>query len=219
MTETEWLACTDPRRMVAQMGDKASNRKLRLFACACCRRLGTLLPDQSHPLVEIAEQYADGLASEEERQAAEQAAVASCALHQDNRAAVVAWDACMAIADAADAAEATEGVISWDIDPYGFYGAHYGEAAINASMLRDIFGNPFRPVAVDPRWLSWKDETVVKVAQAIYDERAFDRLPILADALEDAGCTDSDILTHCRQAKPDEHVRGCWVVDLLLGRE
>ena len=64
--------------------------------------------------------------------------------------------------------------------------------------------------------VAWNDGTVRKIAQAIYDERAFDRLPILADALEDAGCDNADILNHCRNG--GEHVRGCWVVDLLLGK-
>ncbi len=82
--------------------------------------------------------------------------------------------------------------------------------------LRDIFGNPFRPVILDSFWLAWNDGAIRKMAHSIYDDRAFDRLPLLADALEDAGCTDADILSHCRT--PGEHVRGCWVVDLLLGK-
>src|SRR5262249_31616753 len=86
-----------------------------------------------------------------------------------------------------------------------------------AGLLREIVGNPFHPVTLNPAWLTWNDGTVPKVAQAIYDDRAFDRMPILADALEDAGCTDQAILDHCRG--PGEHVRGCWVVDLLLGKE
>jgi hypothetical protein len=88
------------------------------------------------------------------------------------------------------------------------------EEASQCGLLRDIFGNPFRPVAVDP---AWRTSNVTVLAQAIYDDRAFDRLPILADALEDAGCDNADILNHCRQ--PGEHVRGCWVVDLLLGKQ
>jgi hypothetical protein len=84
------------------------------------------------------------------------------------------------------------------------------------TILRHLFGNPFRPVFLNPAWLIWNDGTVQKLAQAIYDERAFDRMPILADALEDAGCTNQDILDHCRSG--GEHVRGCWVVDLLLGK-
>jgi hypothetical protein len=87
-----------------------------------------------------------------------------------------------------------------------------------AGLLRDVFGPlPFRPLSTDSQWLTWNDSTVIKLAQAIYEERAFDRLPILADALEEAGCSNPDILAHCRG--PGPHVRGCWVVDLLLGKE
>jgi len=85
------------------------------------------------------------------------------------------------------------------------------------SLVHDIFGNPFRPVALDPSWLAWNDGAIPKLAQAIYDERAFDRLPILADALEEAGCSNQDILGHCRE--PGPHIRGCWIVDLLLGKK
>jgi len=87
-------------------------------------------------------------------------------------------------------------------------------AKLFCALLRDIFGNPFRAVIIDPQWQS---STVTTFAQAIYDDRAFDRLPILADALEDAGCTDASILEHCRGG--GVHARGCWVVDLLLGKE
>jgi len=88
------------------------------------------------------------------------------------------------------------------------------EMAAQSQLLRDIFGNPFRPVTVDPEWLT---STVVALARGIYDERAFDRLPILADALQDAGCETADVLDHCRG--PGPHARGCWVVDLLLGKQ
>ena len=83
--------------------------------------------------------------------------------------------------------------------------------------MRDIFGNPFRSASVNPLWLTWNDGTIPNLARALYDDRAFDRLPILGDALEDAGCVNADILAHCRSG--GEHVRGCWVVDLLLGKE
>ena len=86
-----------------------------------------------------------------------------------------------------------------------------------ADLLRHVVGNPFRPVALDPSWLAWNDGVVRKMAQVIYDERRFSELPLLADALEDAGCTNLDILSHCRGSGP--HVRGCWVVDLLLNKQ
>ena len=88
--------------------------------------------------------------------------------------------------------------------------------ALHLSLFRDIFGNPFHPVAIDAAWLTWNNATVPAIARHIYDDRAFHELPLLADALEDAGCTDADLLAHCRGLGP--HVRGCWVVDLLLGK-
>jgi hypothetical protein len=91
------------------------------------------------------------------------------------------------------------------------------ESTKQAEILRDLFGNPFRPVSVKSAWLAWDGGTVPRLAQSIYDDRAFDRLPALADALEEAGCTDSDILGHCRG--PGPHVKGCWVVDLILGKD
>ena len=81
-------------------------------------------------------------------------------------------------------------------------------------LLRECVGNPFRPVTLDPTWLT---STVVALAEGIYQDRAFDRMPILADAIQDAGCDNDDILTPCRDAART-HVRGCWVVDLVLGR-
>jgi hypothetical protein len=81
------------------------------------------------------------------------------------------------------------------------------------AVLREVVGNPFRPVAFDPRWLT---ADVVGLARGIYDHRAFDRLPLLADALMDAGCDNDDVLSHCRSG--GSHVRGCWVVDLALGK-
>jgi hypothetical protein len=81
-------------------------------------------------------------------------------------------------------------------------------------LLRDLF-SPFRRCRLDPAWLAWRDGTVPNVARTIYDGRAFERLPVLAAALEESGCTDADLLRHCRQ--PGEHARGCWAVDEVLG--
>ncbi len=91
---------------------------------------------------------------------------------------------------------------------------HDAEFRAERPLMHDLFGNPFRPVVADPAWLS---PATVAIAAAIYQDRAFDRMPVLADALEEAGCGNTDILLHCRT--PGEHVRGCWVVDLVLGKE
>ena len=84
----------------------------------------------------------------------------------------------------------------------------------DAEVVRDLFGNPFRPVPLDASWLT---AIVVSLAESVYAGRSFEGMPILGDALEEAGCTNADILGHCRG--PGPHVRGCWVVDLLLGKE
>ena len=84
------------------------------------------------------------------------------------------------------------------------------------AVVRDVFGNPFRPARVDPAWLAWEGGTVRKLAEGVYQDQGFDRLPVLADALEEAGCAVRTLLDHCRG--PGPHVRGCWAVDLILGR-
>jgi hypothetical protein len=88
------------------------------------------------------------------------------------------------------------------------------EREAQTGLLRDIFGNPFRPVTFDH---AWRTPTAVALAQQMYDSRDFSAMPILADALQDAGCDNFDVLDHCRE--PGPHVRGCWVVDLVLGKE
>jgi hypothetical protein len=193
----------------------ASDRKPRLFACACCRQVWHLLTDdRSRRAVEVTERFVDGEATEEEWAAA-RAAARSAAGHTDwdNYApsspsrALAAWQAAMAAGDAAwDAAWDAAGAAPWD-----------AATKQQAPLLRDIVGNPFRPVTLAPAVLAWQGGTVGKLAEGIYEERAFDRLPILADALEDAGCTDRAILDHCRG--PGPHARGCWVVDLVLGKQ
>ena len=85
---------------------------------------------------------------------------------------------------------------------------------LNHHFLRDIFGNPFRPVIFDP---ACRTETTISLAQSAYESRDFSSLPILADCLEEAGCHHSDVLNHCRDPK-QVHIRGCWVVDLILGK-
>ena len=211
MTEADWLTCTSPASLLDFLGEKTSDRKRRLFGCACCRRVWPLLLDErSRKAVELAERLADGQSSDEERLAAfEEAEDATNAVRGQGQRVY-----CAAVA----AGEVVEDEVC---DRYcGWYSTSIAaanskeEECHQAGLVHDIFGNPFRPASVNPSWLTWNDGTVVKIAQGIYDDRAFDRLPILADALEEAGCHDADILGHCRQ--PGNHIRGCWVVDLAL---
>jgi hypothetical protein len=236
MTETEWLGCTEPTPMLEFLGDRASSRKLQLFAVACCRHIWPLITEaHCREAVEIAERFADGLVTAEAQEAAHAAAervrqevedteaplfsgvayatayAASYTIHDKG----TVWLACRATVNAACAAG--HALSSQGASENEVVAATHAEFAVQTALVRDLFGNPFRPIALDPSWLSWNDGTIVKLAQAIYDERAFDRLLILADALEESGCSDQDILAHCRE--PGRHVRGCWVVDWLLGKE
>jgi hypothetical protein len=221
VTEQEWLTCTDPKPMLAFLECKTSGRKVRLFAVACCRRIWDLLVDErSRKAGEVAELAIEGQASITQVTDSVNEAGDACAaalakgIHFDLEemwttfaAFFVAFDL-MAVArtpgtarTAASVAHATAQARNTDQEP-----------SIQAALVRCIFGNPLRPVTVDPAWLN-----VTALARIIYDERSFDQMPDLADALEGAGCTNDEVLAHCRE--PGEHARGCWVVDLILGKE
>jgi hypothetical protein len=176
--------------------------------------------DQSRQLVEIHEGYADGEVSRDEVVAAARPAWEAVGVGFDNsverrgkedtpeKQAVVV--ACLAQASAIGAA--------MHFTDHCWRRKNVPEMKKLCQFFREIFGNPFRPVTIERDWLQYNDGVVVKLSQAAYEQRDFDNLPILADALEEAGCTDQDILGHCRQQEAI-HVRGCFVVDLLLGKE
>jgi hypothetical protein len=265
MTEAEWLACADPEGMLAFLDGKASDRKLRLFAVACCRRVWHVHADgRVRGVVEVAERFADGLATAQERQASESTAHAACrdadaAKRVTEATAVIgdptagearlsaAWAAIIAGTAAAAAratisrpgalapqtaanaaahtAEYAAAAASNTIE-YAFRAkACGGEKTEQCRLCRCIVGNPSRPpLSISPAWLSWEGGTVRRLAEAAYAERQLPsghldvtRLAVLADALEEAGCTNADILSHLRG--PGPHARGCWPLDLLLGKE
>jgi hypothetical protein len=235
------MACADREPMLELLRDRVSDRKLRLFACACFRRVFGLLPDEaSRAAVEVAERFAEGLAGEEELAAARVAAWESV----PQAAAEDAWEAARSSASAAAFAAAwstDQDVGPMDVVPPMFFrgmkgdaggadvsawdAAWFAERKAQTALLRDLFGNPFRPApAMDPAVLAWEGGAMVNLARLAYDERVLPegtldptRLGVLADALEDASCTDADILGHLRG--PGLHARGCWVLDALLGRE
>lgn len=210
MTETDWLATTDPRTMLEFLRRKVSDRKLRLFACGCCRRLWHLMPDRrSRTALEVAERVADGLVSGSTE--LEAAWKARLGIPHDHSGWALQPDAFTA---AKRGAEHLANAVRMQQKPLRRHESWLKELVAQAILIRCVFGNPFRLVAFDPHWRS---ETAVALAIGIYAERAFDRMPILADALEEAGCDDADVLTHCRG--PGPHVRGCWVVDRVLSKE
>lgn len=254
MTEEDWQDCSKPGPMLqfligtkyprvqaieAFPECKGSDRKLRLFACACYGRLSHLLPDPlARAAVKVAERFADGEAAADElERASAQVRGPRNALEGSWRASrgaervallptcealalggVVCWaEAPKAAYYAASNAYLTFAcIMNPDEATYGrgFGASQAAEERAQADLLRCIFGNPFRRVTADPKWLT---SDVVALARTIYDDKAFDRLLVLADALRDAGCDDESIPAHCRGEQG--HARGCWVVDLVLGKE
>jgi hypothetical protein len=223
VTEAEWMACADPEPMLKSLTDRRSDRKLRLFAVACCRRITHLL---SRPefirTIEIAELFADKEAT------ANECEIASLSV----------YDFCQSVAPAErnniDLAVVWASMVNWT-EGYQTTWANYAsgnacrlgspwiigralsegaqrEQKMHSAFLRDIF--PYSSVTLDQSWLT---STVIALAQQMYDSRDFAAMPILADALQDAGCDNTDILNHCRA--PGPHVRGCWCVDKLLLKE
>jgi hypothetical protein len=240
MTEAGWLESSDPNTLLDYLRGKASDRKLRLFAVETCHYFSELIA-RNFPLEPtiaghkssaylhvwgVAERFVEGRASQAELNAAYDGLQEESNLTWLEYAFLMtatksAWEAAdqslhglrmfyhadLPPAEAAEDPVAVAELYAVDEDEDDTY-------AWQTTLLRCVFGNPFRPVSIDPAWLT---PDVKQLAEAIYDDRAFDLLPVLADALEDAGWHDPDILNHCRQ--PGEHVRGCWVVDLILGKE
>jgi hypothetical protein len=226
MTEGEWVSCADPQPMLEflrVLRGKGTSRRYRLFACGCCQRIRQLHDNElCRVAVAAAERFADGLTSEQELESACQAAAQTWPRNagETNRAAILVCHGELLYRDhgastAAQVADAASRAVSMRAKKAQRHSEEVGERCAQASILRCTFGAlPFRPITLDSAWLT---SNVVSLANTLYEERAFERLPILADALEDAGCDNADILNHCRE--PGVHVRGCWVVDLVLGRE
>jgi hypothetical protein len=236
MTEQEWLACETPYDMLTFLQDsgRATARKLRLFAGACCRRIWHRLPDQrSRQAVATAERFAEGEASLEELVAARHEAEAAQRDTLGRRRgddAVIAttlapewnpnrWPSVHSVVSAASSAAAEGAALSGrnrkERKRKGLRGLEDEEAA-QCALLRDIFGGAFRASSSGHLWRA-ADGVVRRLAEAIYQDRLFEDLPILADAVADADCQDPDLLDHLRG--PVEHALGCWALDLILGKE
>ena len=225
MTEEEWLAehhvshwmldvLTRPGKIHRT---KVGRRKLRLFSCGCCRMAWHLLDDAVlRPALEVAERVAGGEAGKEELQRRSETIALLLAVGHGLEEPALAAAQMMAGACAPSPQTAAYHQC-WFIPPLaGLSVGSLDSEAVLCHLVRDVFGNPFRPAVMKREWIAANDRSVEAVARSIYDERAFDRMPILADALEDAGCDDETILAHCRG--PGPHVRGCWVVDSILGK-
>jgi hypothetical protein len=212
VTEAEWLACDDPRAMLEHLGPAAGGRKLRLFACGYLREtVDDPDDDLIHP-IDVAEAFADGVACESEMASAREVLAAGGTSFD-----LWLYSAANSLFESHSfeiARKVIDDIHCYDHEALGDAFDELGGLSRGADLLREVFGNAFRPVRVAPSWLT---SDVVSLARGIYEEQAFDRMPILADALQDAGCDSDDILDHCRG--PGSHVRGCWVVDRVLGKE
>jgi hypothetical protein len=245
MTEAEWETCKDPAEMYRFVGNqpkvirrKSGRRKLRLFGVACCRKFGRLLSDsRSSAAIEVAERLADGLASQEEVAVAEKEA---------KEAFEVAWQSHLESTNGSrqhivtpyDAALSAALLLNPQADNFGAaglcrfpvetdapdYRTYRKNGQWQADIIRCIFGNPFGLLPpLDTSLLTWKGNSIPRLAQQAYDDRLLpsghlnaDTLAVLADALEEAGCDNADILSHLRG--PGPHTRGCYVIDWLLGK-
>jgi hypothetical protein len=186
-TAARWWSCTDLRQLMRAVQHRLSPRKAQLIACAFCRHVWRSGKDRrGRRALEAAELHADGLVSA--------AYLWSAAAEARGLPALVARDVRGALALAARHAEPQE----------------------LCDLVREVLGDPLHPPVCDPAWLRWSDGCVEKMVRTIFRGQRFAELPILADALEEAGCDNAAMLAHCRQARP--HARGCWVVDALLAR-
>lgn len=219
MTEAEWLACEAPWPMLTGIAWEDDLRKARLLACAVCRRLSGLMHLATcREALDLSEDFADSIVAAEAMESASAAAGAAYEMEVEKAdSAEESVDARLlrAASYAASRRIDVAALVSILHDIAACSPARRaGEHATQANLFRDIFGNPFRPVTFAPEW---RTDTVRALAAGMYESRDFVAMPILADALQDAGCDADDILDHCRG--PGPHVRGCWVVDLVLGKE
>jgi len=228
VTEKEWLGARTVLGLDLWRSAKNWHRKWRLFAAACCRRAMGLVKDaRLEPVAVAAELFAD---EEIDWEAVKDARKGLAKIRKEIKDQFGPKESLYHTLDALDRATSRKPVDALGSDrlcTYAFAAvsrrssvqdawnmALKAEECEQVLLARCIFGNPFRPVAFDP---AWRSESAVALARVAYDTRNFALLPILADALEEAGCDHADILSHCRDQKA-VHARGCWVVDLVLSK-
>jgi hypothetical protein len=219
MTEEEWLACDDPMGMFSQVVRplKSSRRRLDLFCLACVRLVWHLL---NHPALKLPFDWLELHPGERVRPRGGHMSD----LFQGPAKVLYDWRYRRDLGINTFAVHIAHDLWA-DFYEYAFDNlgkrSKYDLSVLREdpsiflpAVMREIFGNPFRPVAFSS---GWRTDTAVAIARQMYDSRDFGAMPILADALQDAGCDSEQILAHCRG--PGPHVRGCWVVELVLGKE
>ncbi len=227
-TENEWCTGHNSIAMTARVQGLLGERKLRLIAVACCRQFAaTASPDWGQEGLRAAELFADGLLTAEDFALARQRILEATAwagdwadeTSEENAArairALLRPKAGIALREVIDALERCAHLAGDDTE--GRLVRSLQELKRQAGVLREIVGNPFSPAWIAPEWKAWHGECLVRLAAEIYETRTFEDIPILGDMLEDAGCTDSKLLDHCRTPQP--HVLGCWLLDGILDKK
>lgn len=222
MTESQWLTGALFDDELLRLMSLSTERKIQLFACGICRQLPHAMSDvRSRAAVDVAERWADHLVEEDQRQQAQVAAQEAWLQAGGVKGDRPSWLATILVAGEVPYNDCYPGRADYvlrgaewavAIQFYVTCNLHKREDCEQA-IIRCVFGNPCRPVTADP---TWRTTGVLDLARQMYDSRDFAPMPILADALQDAGCDHPEVLAHCRGAGP--HVRGCWVVDLVLGK-
>lgn len=192
MTEAEWLNCSEPRSMLKFLIEKTSARKMQLFACACSRRIWRLLPnDRVRRKIARAEQLAEGLAEK------------PGGLILAGAAALTATDAVRIALDNADRDVDSEALPGLQVSV-----TRTAEDKKQAALLRHIIGNPFQQVMLPEQW----PDNVIELAEAVYG--GLDHAAALHAALEEVGLSE-----FAEHFQTPEHPKGCWVVDVILGKK
>ena len=236
MTEEEWLEDLDLRSVHHLVGlGLATDRKLWLLSVGQCRCLWHLLDDWERETVELAEQCADGPGGRRKLEARFHQVddrpepengwwpytrfCVKRAAHTERLVKKGGYESWQGVSEEDEVGTTGRASLVGPVNSFASSAEYYAGGDSFAmqqrihGVFRDVFGNPFRPVAPDPKWLTGP---VRSLARTIYRSQAFERMPELADALERAGCPSPDLIAHFRE--PGEHVRGCWALDLLLGK-
>jgi hypothetical protein len=209
VTEEEWLACADIAKLLKLARARPNGRKIRLLVCEWCNRRWNALDERYQRAIEIAGRFADGQATDEELSQARRAARGCRQMYGVPCAYARSIQYTDAVSVAGHLAQ-----YPYDRHEPEVVEARKAEKVAQLAILHDIFGTPFRPVAF---FSDWRTDTTRALARQMYESRDFGAMPILADALQEAGCDSEEVLSHCRDPK-QVHVRGCWVVDLVLGK-
>ncbi|HSQ55112.1 MAG TPA: hypothetical protein VLM40_05145 [Gemmata sp.] len=213
MNEQEWFTSIDPQKVLQHLTGQPSSRKLKLATVACCRQMRSLLVDErSIRAVDSAELYADKSHDVADVSEIETQATQVVDLSRD-----VGTDPQNAAAHCAALCLAHWAPADWGALQVFRWSSPIVSRFVQVAILACVFAIPYRnrriQITANPTWLT---STVMTLAKQMYESRDFSAMPILADALQDAGCENEDMLNHCRG--PGPHVRGCWVVDLVLGK-